>query len=50
MYDEFYLVIGNSELRVDMSSFSLYSNFGLRLRFFDTGADKLIDFLGEEKK
>ena len=49
MYDNFFLVVGNSEIRVEHNKRLLYSNFGARMSFFETGGDKIEDFLGQKK-
>ena len=35
-YDEFYIIFGNSELRIKSQENKLFSNFGLTSSFYDS--------------
>jgi hypothetical protein len=47
-YDDYYIVYGNSELRIKSLELKLFSNFGLNSSTFDSREFKLIHFLGCE--
>lgn len=44
------MVVGNSELRIEFNHQILHSNFGARLKFFDSKNDSIKDFLGIEQR
>lgn len=45
-YDEFFFIIGNSELRIKFSDKKFFSNFGINNSFFNTRTHRLVDFTG----
>lgn len=45
-YDDYFLVIGNSEIRIRAHEKKIYSNFGANNGIFNTGGKKVKDFLG----
>ena len=50
-YDDFFLIFGNSDLRVKMGEKKVYSNFGCETSFVRglSGSEKVHDLLGEGK-
>jgi hypothetical protein len=46
-YDDYYLIFGNSELRLRSLEFKLFSNFGIANSFYNNRGDKIHDLLGE---
>lgn len=46
-FDEYYMIFGNSELRIKTLETKMFSNFGIRNGYFDSKGDKIQDFLGE---
>lgn len=45
-YDDYFLIIGNSELRIRVNEKKIYSHFGVSNGIFNTDGRKVIDFLG----
>jgi len=46
-YDDYYLIFGNSEIRLRSLEFKLFSNFGISNSFYDSRGDKVQELLGE---
>jgi len=46
-YDQFYLIFGNSEIRVKADECKLYSNFGTNNVAYNAEGDRVGDLLGE---
>ena len=46
-YDDYYLIFGNSEIRLRSLEFKLFSNFGISNIFYDSRGDKDHENLGE---
>jgi hypothetical protein len=46
VYDRYYLIYGNAELRVKEGEKKLYSNFGVSSAYFNSRGDKVELFLG----
>jgi hypothetical protein len=40
-YDDYYLIFGNSEVRIKSMETKVFSNFGLRSGYFDSRGDKI---------
>ena len=49
-YDNFFVIFGNSELRIKHGDQKLYSNFGLSNAYYDNRGHKVNDFLNEGDK
>ena len=47
-YDDYYIIFGNSELRIKGLELKLFSNFGISKGAFDHKGRKRTDFLGGE--
>ncbi len=47
-FDDFYIIFGNSEIRIKGNETKLYSNFGASTGIFEVGNDKVEDFFGEK--
>ena len=45
-YDDYYLIFGNSEIRLKSLERKLFSNFGIGNSYYDNKMKKKIDFLG----
>ena len=48
MYDEFYVIFGNAEIRIKIGENKVFSNFGINNGFFDTKGKKRGALLNEE--
>ena len=44
-YDDFYLIFGNSEIRIKAAEDTLYSSFAINTAFFNHGSDRVSNFL-----
>lgn len=40
-YDEYYIIFGNSELRIKSLETKIFSNFGIKNAYFDNRGDKI---------
>ena len=49
-YDEFYLIFGNSELRLKTFEDKVFSNFAILNNFFETNGENVNVLLGEGDK
>jgi len=49
IYDKYYLIFGNAEIRIKTGENKVYSNFGISNSFFNSLDDKVSDLLNEEK-
>jgi hypothetical protein len=47
VYDKFYYIIGNAEVRVKSGENTLFSNFGIAASYFDNRRDRVDALLGE---
>jgi hypothetical protein len=45
-YDDFFLIFGNSEIRIKTQETKIFSNFGTNSGAFSSHAKKAADFLG----
>ena len=45
VYDQYYLIFGNSEIRIKSHEKTLFSNFGVKTSSFDTLGHSFQDFL-----
>ena len=45
IYDKFYAIYGNGELRVKTGEKKVFSNFGIMNSYFDNKGKKIIDFM-----
>ena len=45
-YDEFYLIFGNSEIRIKAQENKIFSNFGINSSYYNAKGDKRVDYLG----
>lgn len=50
VWDQFYAIFGNAELRVKSGEDFIFSNFGIMNSYYKHNNKKLIDFAGEENK
>lgn len=48
-YDDYYLALGNAELRIKSLELKFFSNFGNGNGIFDSQGKKRIDFMGCEE-
>lgn len=48
-YDDYYLIFGNSELRLKSLEQKLFSNFGIANSYYDPKGEKVISILGQGK-
>lgn len=48
-YDDFFMIFGNSELRLKTQEFKLFSNFGIPSGYFDSKGEKVHAILGMDK-
>ena len=46
-YDDFFMIFGNSELRIKSQDVKVFSNFGINNGHFDSRGHKVEAFLGE---
>ena len=46
-YDDYYLIFGNSEVRLKSLDSKLFSNFGISNSFFDSRGDRVNELIGE---
>ena len=49
-YDDYYLIFGNSELRVKTLEWRVFSNFGIMNSFYDCRGHRVDALLGEAKE
>jgi hypothetical protein len=49
-YDDYFLIFGNSELRVKTGEFRLFSNFGIANGYYKNRGEKVNSLLGEDKE
>ena len=49
-YDEYFLIFGNSELRIKSGDLELFSNFGISNGTFESGTTTLTQFMGTSDK
>lgn len=49
-YDDYFLIFGNSELRVKTGEFRLFSNFGIANAYYNNRGEKVHALLGEGKE
>ena len=49
-YDDYFVIFGNSELRIKALEFKLFSNFGIANGYFDNRGEKVHSILGEDKE
>ena len=49
-YDDYYLIIGNSELRIKTNDKKIFSNFGILNSFFENQGKKADYFLGTDNR
>lgn len=47
IYDDYYLIFGNAELRVRSQEFKLFSNFGINNSYYYNYGQKVGSLLGE---
>ncbi len=47
VYDEFFLIFGNSELRLRNGTKDVFSNFGVSNAFYDNRGHKISNFLND---
>ena len=50
IYDDFYCIFGNAELRIKSWENHIFSNFGIMGAYFNNKGKKVNDFLGEENE
>lgn len=50
IYDQYYAIFGNAEIRVKTGNETVFSNFGINNAFFDGRGDKVNAFLNEGDK
>lgn len=48
VYDEFFIIFGNSELRIKGNEKKVFSNFGVNNAFYDAKGEKVDILLGEK--
>ena len=46
-YDEYYIIYGNSEVRIKSLETKVFCNFGLKNGFYESKGDGVNEFLGE---
>lgn len=49
VYDEYYLIYGNSEIRLKSGESKIFSNFGINNAYFNNRGDKVNMMLGQGK-
>lgn len=49
VYDDFFLIFGNSEIRIKTQEKKMFSNFGLSVSFYRHNGDSVSQFLGGDK-
>ena len=50
IYDQYYAIFGNAEIRVKSGLNTVFSNFGINNSFFDSRGDKIDSLLNEGDK
>ena len=50
VYDENYLIFGNTELRISSHDNRLYSNFGISSGYFEANGDNIHNFIGTSQR
>lgn len=50
IYDSYFVIFGNAEIRVRIGYKTVFSNFGINNGFFNAGGRKVEDFLKEGDK
>lgn len=48
VYDDYYIIFGNAELRIKSSDNIIFSNFGINNSFYHSQGDTVQNFLGEQ--
>ena len=46
IYDKYYIIFGNAEIRIKVGENKVFSNFGISNSFFNHKNDKIFDLLG----
>lgn len=49
-YDDYFIIFGNSELRIKSLEFTIFSNFGISNGYFDNRGEKVQSILGADKE
>jgi hypothetical protein len=49
-YDDYFLILGNSELRIKTGEYRLFSNFGIANSYYNNRGEKVHALLGEDKE
>lgn len=50
IYDTFFAIYGNAEIRIKTGFKTVFSNFGVSNAYFNNGGDKIDKFLNEGDK
>ena len=50
IYDDFYMIFGNSELRIKTGDNKIFSNFGIINNFYETKGETVNSIMGEGEK
>ena len=50
IYDTFFVIYGNAEIRIKTGFKTVFSNFGVSNAYFNNGGDKIDKFLNEGDK
>jgi hypothetical protein len=50
VYDENYLIFGNTELRISSHDNRLYSNFGASCGYYEAKGDNIHNFIGTSQR
>ena len=50
VYDKYFLIMGNSEIRIKTGESKLFSNFGINSSYFNSKGDTVNILLNEGKK
>ncbi len=50
IYDSFFVIYGNAEIRIKTGLKTVFSNFGVSNAYYNSGGDKVDKFLNEGDK